>query len=261
MRTHAGPPDDTLREFLLGTLSADGADEVQRWLDSDPANAAWLAQLLARDPLTDAVNACSADAPVSADAVERVVRGVSDSRHPRVPVDADTPARDDRTVRRSLPTGGSAWPPERLGQFRILRELGHGGMGYVFEAEDEKLDRRVAVKVLAPELARRPVAATRFLREARAAAKVDHENVVPVLHVGEDRPAGSTADGTGREDGAGTPFMVMPLLRGESLSDRLKRCEPMSIAEALRVGRDVAAGLAAAHAMGLVHRDLKPGNV
>lgn len=139
----------------------------------------------------------------------------------------------------------AAWPPARLGGYRIVHELGHGGMGYVFEAADEVLARRVAVKVLAPEAARRPGAAERFLREARAAAAVEHDHVVPVLHVGED---------------AGVPYLVMPLLKGESLADRLKR-GALPVADVVRVGRDVAAGLGAAHARGLMHRDVKPANV
>ncbi len=141
------------------------------------------------------------------------------------------PGTDGATVLRFAgPAPEPAWPPTRLGGYRIVRELGHGGMGYVFEAEDVQLGRRVAVKVLTPDLAGRPDAAARFLREARAAAAVEHENVVPVLHVGDE---------------AGTPYMVMPLLRGESLSDRLK-AGGLPVAEVVRVGRDVAAGLGAA---------------
>jgi tRNA A-37 threonylcarbamoyl transferase component Bud32 len=128
-------------------------------------------------------------------------------------------------------------------------------MGYVFEAEDEKLGRRVAVKVLTPELARKPEAAARFLREARTAAAVEHENVVPILHVGEEVPP-AKPEGFG-----GVPYIVMPLLRGESLADRIRRDRNLPLAEVLRIGRDVAAGLGAAHSRGLVHRDMKPANV
>jgi serine/threonine protein kinase len=131
--------------------------------------------------------------------------------------------------------------------FVVLGELGKGGMGTVFLAEDTKLKRKVALKTLRAEYAKLPEDRERFEREARAAAAVDHDNIVPVLHVGEALD--------------GTPFLVMPLLKGESLEARLRR-EPVVPVELLvRVGRDVAAALAAAHAAGLVHRDIKPGNV
>src|SRR5262249_6859878 len=86
----------------------------------------------------------------------------------------------------------------------------------------------------------------RFLREARAAAAVEHEHVVVIYQVGEDR---------------GIPFLAMQLLQGESLADRLQREPPLPLPEALRIGREIAVGLAAAHDKGLIHRDVKPGNV
>ena len=136
--------------------------------------------------------------------------------------------------------------PERLGGFRIVRLLGRGGMGIVYEAHDERLTRAVALKVLNPELARRPDSKSRLLREAQTAAAVEHENVVPVLHVGEE---------------GGELFIVMPLLKGESLADRLKRDGHIPPTDTARTGREIAAGLSAAHRRGLIHRDVKPGNV
>jgi serine/threonine protein kinase len=99
---------------------------------------------------------------------------------------------------------------------------------------------------MSADLARDARARARFLREARAAAVIEHENVVPIHHVGDD---------------GGVPFIVMPLLRGESLDTRLKREGQLPLPEVIRLGRDVAAGLAAAHARGLVHRDVKPPNI
>lgn len=246
MSAPAVPPDATLRAFLLGALPPESAEDVRRWLDADPAHADRLARFADTDPLTDAVADRTPDPPAPTETVERLVRVASESRGAlETPRQADT---DGGTVPQFVAPAvprPAEWPPTRLGQFRVVRELGHGGMGYVFEAADEALERRVAVKVLTPELARSPEAVARFLREARSAAKVEHENVVPVLHVGQDGAA---------------PYMVMPLLTGESLADRLKR-GPLPVDEAVRVGRDVAAGLAAAHDRGLVHRDLKPANV
>jgi formylglycine-generating enzyme required for sulfatase activity len=135
----------------------------------------------------------------------------------------------------------------QVGRYRVLRELGAGGMGAVFEAEDTQLLRRVALKVMHPETARHGDGKARFLREARAAAALTHDHIVPIYDVGE-------------QDGA--PFLVMALLRGETLEARLKRTRrPLPLAEALRIGREVAEGLAAAHEAGLIHRDVKPANV
>jgi predicted Ser/Thr protein kinase len=137
-------------------------------------------------------------------------------------------------------------PAPAVPGYAVVRELGRGGMGAVYLAEDPKLGRRVAVKVMRAELAADAVARDRFVREARAAAAVRHDHVVPVYHVGE------AADNS--------PFLVMPLLAGESLADRLSR-GPLPPAEVARVGREAALGLAAAHAVGLVHRDVKPANL
>ena len=133
----------------------------------------------------------------------------------------------------------------RLGGFRILKILGHGGMGVVFQGEDPKLGRPVAIKVMLPRLAASKSAQERFLREGRTAAALEHDHVVRILQVGEDR---------------GAPFIVMPFLKGEPLDGRL-RDEPLPLSEVLRIGREIAEALAAAHERGLIHRDIKPANV
>jgi len=134
----------------------------------------------------------------------------------------------------------------RLGVFRVLKVLGRGGMGAVFLAEDPKLRRKVALKVMLPELARSDSSRQRFLREAQAAASLEHDYIVPILHVGED---------------GGVPYIVMPFLKGMPLSDYLVKDQPLPIAEVLKIGRETAEALAAAHDHGLVHRDIKPGNI
>ena len=122
----------------------------------------------------------------------------------------------------------------RLGPYRVLKVLGAGGMGVVFQAEDPQLQRLVALKAMLPALAASASARERFLREARAAAAVEHDHIVAIYQVGEDR---------------GVPFLAMPLLKGEPLEDRLKRDKRLlPSAEVLRIGREIAAGLAAAHA-------------
>lgn len=134
----------------------------------------------------------------------------------------------------------------RMGVYRILKTLGQGGMGAVFLAEDPHLKRHVAMKVMLPALAASASARERFLREARAAAAIEHDHVIAILEVAEHR---------------GVPYLVMPLLRGESLEDRLQRDKRLSLSEALHIGRETAEGLAAAHEKGLIHRDIKPANI
>jgi eukaryotic-like serine/threonine-protein kinase len=134
---------------------------------------------------------------------------------------------------------------ETLGQFRILAKLGQGGMGVVYRATDEKLRRTVALKVLPPGFAADPARRDRFLREARAAAAVNHANIAAVYDVAE-------ADGR--------VYIAMELVEGESLRARLDR-GALVVPEALKVARGICRGLAKAHERGLVHRDLKPDNV
>jgi hypothetical protein len=134
----------------------------------------------------------------------------------------------------------------RVGDYRLLGLLGRGGMGVVYRARDPQLNRDVAVKVLLPSLAADPQARCRFLRECRAAAALTHENIVAIHQVGESD---------------GIPFLVMELLAGTSLHEWCQRGRKASLPQILRIGRDVARGLAAAHAAGLVHRDIKPGNL
>jgi tetratricopeptide (TPR) repeat protein len=133
-----------------------------------------------------------------------------------------------------------------LGRYELLREIGRGGFGVVFEARDGELGRRVALKVLRPATGQRVHLGSEVLRrEADAAARLNHPGI-------------ATLHDAGRWEGG--PFLVYELLRGETLEERL-RSGPPPLAEALRIARDVAAALAHAHAAGLLHRDLKPGNV
>ena len=133
----------------------------------------------------------------------------------------------------------------RLAHYEALEVLGQGGCGIVLKAFDEKLHRVVAIKVMAPQLASTSPPRKRFLREARSAAAIRHENVVGI-HAVEDQPI---------------PYLVMEYIAGETLQQRLDRSGPIEVAEVLRIGQQVASGLAAAHALGLIHRDVKPANI
>ncbi len=133
-----------------------------------------------------------------------------------------------------------------LGPYRVLKELGKGGMGAVYLALDTRLDRKLAMKVMLPEFAADADAKERFLREARAAAKVSHDNVVTVYEADE------------RDD---VPYITMQLLQGYPLDEYLKQKGAPPLPHVVRIGLQTALGLAAAHAQGLVHRDIKPANL
>jgi eukaryotic-like serine/threonine-protein kinase len=133
----------------------------------------------------------------------------------------------------------------RLGHYEILEVLGRGGFGIVFRAFDESLQRVVAIKVLAPVMALTSPARKRFVREAQSYARINHENVVRVYAV-EEQPL---------------PYVVLEFVSGETLQQRLDRTGPLEAAEVVRLGRQIAEGLAAAHAKGLIHRDVKPANI
>lgn len=134
----------------------------------------------------------------------------------------------------------------RLGQYRVLQVLGTGGMGIVLLAEDPHLQRRVALKIMRPVAALSPTARQRFIQEARLAAGLRHDHLVTIFQVGEDR---------------NVPYLAMELLQGESLEERLRREIKLPWPEVVRIGREIAEGLAAAHQGGLIHRDIKPANV
>jgi len=140
----------------------------------------------------------------------------------------------------------------RVNDFAILRELGRGNMGIVFLArEPGKLRRQIALKIMLPTLAENEGCCRRFEREARNMARLNHERTIPVYHVDEYRDPTS---------GNRIPFLTMPILRGMTLKERLSR-GAIPIAEVVRIAREIAEGLATAHAEGIVHRDIKPANI
>jgi hypothetical protein len=134
----------------------------------------------------------------------------------------------------------------RMAEIEIFEVIGRGGMGVVLKGFQPELKRLVAVKVLAPHLAASGAARQRFAREAQAAAAIMHPNVLPIF----------TVQSTGK-----LPFLVMPYVDCESLEQRIAREGRLALADILRIGTQTAQGLAAAHAQGLVHRDVKPANI
>ncbi|MFO0619185.1 MAG: serine/threonine-protein kinase [Polyangiaceae bacterium] len=147
---------------------------------------------------------------------------------------------DQRTVHPSVPPGSS------FGKYEVIRRLGEGGMGSVYEARHTELGRRVALKVLRSKLARNKTYLERFLREGRIAARLDHPHVVGVFDVGTE---------------SGSPFLVMEFLAGEDLDAHLSGRGPLETSEAVDILLPILSALDAAHGAGLVHRDLKPANI
>ena len=134
---------------------------------------------------------------------------------------------------------------ETISHYKILEKLGAGGMGVVYKAEDTKLKRTVALKFLPPELARDEEAKKRFIREAQAAASLDHPNICTIYEVNESD---------------GQTYIAMAYVEGESLKQFIKR-GPLELGKALGIAAQAAEGLKAAHAKGIIHRDIKSANV
>lgn len=275
MAVIACPGPEALKQFLLGQSSASSIDQVATHIERCVPCQAVLRSLPAEDTLVDAVRAQETlpEGPEQ-DSVRRLVARVRSllpavsrhdaseqevSKHDQT-VGSHTPpvqSSKDDTIG-IAPSKGDATEDEgfapaeepdeigRLAGYRVLKVLGVGGMGKVFLAEDVHLRRKVAVKVMKPELARNSKAKERFLKEARLAAQIEHDHIVHIYQVGEDR---------------GIPFLAMQLLNGLSLEEMLERKGALKIQQILRIGMQIAEGLEAAHDQELIHRDIKPANI
>lgn len=247
MATRPCPLAPDYRKVLLGTAPAGDEDRLAQHLEHCEPCAAIVNNLMAEMDLATEISALpEALAPAEVTLVDSVIAQLQAQPAPGPETDAGSHTE-------SLPLCGVRLePPQaaeelgRLGPYRVLQLLGAGGMGVVFLAEDPQLRRRVALKILKPALAARPGYRVRFLREAQATAALEHPRIVPIYQVGE---------------AGGSAFLAMQFLHGETLEARLDREGRLPVAEVLRLGREVAAGLAAAHDRGLVHRDIKPGNI
>ena len=192
--------------------------------------------------------------------VEELLRAESDAgsflNHPPLGLDATIEASaggrdtvDSGTWPISMPFLEPCDKPDRIGkldQYEIIEVVGQGGMGAVLRAFDTKLSRIVAVKVMAPSLAASPTAVKRFLREATTAAAVHHDHVVTIHAV---------------DDTHHPPYLVMQYVEGQTLQQKIDREGALDLKQILRIGSQMAAGLAAAHKHGLIHRDVKPANI
>jgi anti-sigma factor RsiW len=248
MSTTTCPPVERWRQHLDGSLPQAEQDRLNAHLGDCPACQQAVEALTANSEFRELAPHAARLAPLPAAVLQRAqaaLRERADDGWPvttgdeRATVDDDLPRE---LFRPSEQPGGLG----RLGHFEILDVLGRGGMGVVFRARDEQLHRTVAVKVLSRQLAGSALARQRFLREARAAAAVTHEHVVAIHAV---------------EEAEGFPYLVMQYVAGRSLAERLRGDGPLPVPDVLRIGQQIALGLAAAHAQGLVHRDVKPANV
>jgi serine/threonine protein kinase len=217
----------------------DGCPKCQKQLESMAGNASWWTE--AREYLTPAPDASDENSDDDYNARTEIFPWDSTADTP-----TDAPSGHNLKTTLSFLEPSTEGNLGKLGRYEISDLVGRGGMGIVLEAFDPTLQRKVAVKVLAPWLADSAAARRRFEREARAAAAVAHVHVVPIHEVNE---------------AAGLPYLVMPLVTGGSLQKRLDDQGPLPLVEVLRIGMQAAAGLAAAHAQGLVHRDIKPANI
>jgi uncharacterized protein (TIGR03067 family) len=241
------PEPDRLREVLAGTLPTAQSDAISRHVEGCEACQKALEELARSSWEERARQVRPMEVPESA--LQEVMQ---QALGPKGPLPATIPEIQPEPTSGREDGLGFLSPSDkpghlgRLGHYEILALIGKGGFGTVFKARDETLDRVVAIKVLTPPLANNGTARKRFKREAKAAAAISHDHVVGIHAVDESN---------------GVPYIVMQLIHGISLQDRLDRSGPLELQEVLRVGMQIAAGLAAAHAQGLVHRDIKPANI
>jgi serine/threonine protein kinase len=240
------------QQYALGLVEEDDLPALETHLASCPDCLEQLRRVPGEDALVvDLRSGLTAGTAPRDAVVEQVIRSATELGASQSAVGSADPSQAPTGSGLSTDATGLLFPspgPDdlgRLGPFRVLRLLGRGGMGVVYQAEDTRLQRPVALKVLRPELASRPGAAARFRAEAQAMASLRHDHIVTVHQVDE-------VDGI--------VFLAMELLEGESLEARLWQ-GALPLAEVLRIGREAAEALAAAHDKELIHRDVKPDNI
>jgi uncharacterized protein (TIGR03067 family) len=222
-------PTDELKKFISGDLTPQRIDEVEEHLS------------------TCQLCRTSLEATVGDQAWWQELQSALNSDSNDYEKD-NAPSKENITQRLAALLGPTDNPSMlgRIGSYEIIGLLGYGGMGAVFKAHDPGLNRYVAIKILLPHLALSGAARARFRREGQAAAAIIDDYVLPIYIVDEWQ---------------GNPYLVMQYTRGVSLQKRIHDRGPLELKEILRIGLQAARGLAAAHAQGLVHRDVKPSNI
>ncbi len=246
--------DETLLQVLAGTAAPDELQQIDEHLLECQACLARVNTLCSLDPLFPLLQNAGAQVSVVETKLaallvalrDRSLQSTDDLSEHRTQSESCTAPQDLQVFLDRLAEPAAPGELGRLGPFRLLKLLGAGGMGMVFAAEDSGLSRPVALKTLRPELFADRPSVERFLAEARAVARVKNPYVVIIHQVGEID---------------GIPFFIQELLEGESLETRCRRMPALSAGEIVRIGRELSEGLAAAHGQGLLHRDIKPGNI
>lgn len=261
MSSKSCPDEEPLKKLLQGKLAGPAAAELEEHLLHCEACASASETISASDELTATIRSLQIDEssdehlPEVIERAKRLKRSSDTAGIDETIVAQDLPSADGVDATDSSPHAeeiGFLAPAEeedeigRLGKYRVLQVLGVGGMGVVFRAEDPQLKRQIALKAMKPAVATSRSAKDRFIREAQATAAIEHDNIVHIYQVDEDR---------------GVPFIAMPFLRGESLQHRLDKQGRLSQQEVAKIGREIADGLDAAHQRDLIHRDIKPDNI
>lgn len=242
-------PPEKLAPLLAGLLPIEGAEvrQLEEHLTTCP-RCGRLADKAKdeNDPLLAAL-ARKARPDPEPEAVTRLVSRLKSyfAPVPRPPADRHVNGEGESETLNFLAPPQGADEIGRLGSYRVLEVLGRGGMGIVFRAEETELKRSVALKVLKRSFSAQGAAGEFILREAQAAARLEHPHIVPIYRVGMEP----------------VPFLSMQLLKGESLDQRLKRQHTLPALQVLRIGRQVSEALAYAHDQGFIHRDIKPANI
>ena len=237
------------REIFMAALDRESPDERTRYLGQACGNDRELRRRVDALLQSYADSGSFLERPVLADEATLGLDSITDRAGPPPRADDQADLPDPNSDPVSLDFLQPSDAPDslgRLGQYEVRAVVGVGGMGVVLRAHDPKLNRIVAVKVMAPQFVVNPTARKRFLREAQAIAAVTHPHVIAIHAVDQTEK---------------TPYLVMEFIDGLSLEEKIDRCGHLEVKEILRIGAQIAAGLAAAHAHGLVHRDIKPSNI
>ena len=241
------PPAEDLRQLLANDLSASRQQECADHLESCVCCQTRLEEIATDGSnLSQLVELSREAQPLETSAYWPALKAIGGTTGQGTKL-LTNPAKKHAPLNFLMPASDASYLG-RIAHFDIMREIGRGGMGIVLEAFDSKLQRPVAIKILSPELADEELGRQRFCREARAAASISHENVVAVHQVENACERGF-------------PYLVMQLISGETLEQRLKREGKIPLKEVVRIGLQAARGLAAAHERGLIHRDIKPANI
>jgi eukaryotic-like serine/threonine-protein kinase len=235
------PTRDQLQAIVDGSVCDTELSDLTRHLDDCVLCQQALQDLAAGDEHWPAV-AAQIGEPQRDTALQHVMESLKDDLHSA----GETNPGDAELALDFLDPPDKQGLLGRVDHYEVTEIIGRGGMGVVLKALDPTLNRYVAIKVIAPQLATSAAARKRFAREARAAAAISHEHVVAIHDIDEIK---------------GLPYLVMEYVAGVSLQERLDRSGPLELKEILRIGIQAASGLAAAHAQGLIHRDIKPANI